>query len=191
MDYDIFNGDADGICALLQLRKAEPRDSTLVTGVKRDINLMGKIHAERGDKLTVLDVSMDKNKSGLEKALTAGASVFLRGSPFSWRDTAASGGWKLSSTRAPDVCTAALVNGYLQGSHLDWAVTGSFGDNLKETARTLAKNLNVSASDLDSLEQLGVCINYNGYGPSIEDLHFDPEDLLSAAVCGSQRPGIR
>ena len=22
-----------------------------------------------------------------------------------------------------------------------------------------------------------MCINYNGYGPSIEDLHFDPEDL--------------
>ncbi len=40
MDYDIFNGDADGICALLQLRKAEPRDAQLVTGVKRDINLL-------------------------------------------------------------------------------------------------------------------------------------------------------
>ena len=176
MDYDIFNGDADGICALLQLRKAEPRDSTLVTGVKRDINLMGKIHAERGDKLTVLDVSMDKNKSGLEKALTAGALVFYVDHHFPG-EIPQHPGLETIINEAPDVCTAALVNGYLQGSHLDWAVTGSFGDNLKETARTLAKNLNVSASDLDSLEQLGVCINYNGYGPSIEDLHFDPEDL--------------
>ena len=25
-DYDLFNGDADGICALLQLRFAEPRE---------------------------------------------------------------------------------------------------------------------------------------------------------------------
>ena len=32
--YDVFNGDADGICALLQLRKVEPLDSHLITGVK-------------------------------------------------------------------------------------------------------------------------------------------------------------
>ena len=46
---DVFNGDADGICALLQLRKAEPRDATLVTGVKRDINLLAKVDAGAGD----------------------------------------------------------------------------------------------------------------------------------------------
>jgi hypothetical protein len=28
--FDVFNGDADGICALIQLRLAEPCDSTLV-----------------------------------------------------------------------------------------------------------------------------------------------------------------
>lgn len=176
MDYDIFNGDADGICALIQLRKAEPRESTLVTGVKRDINLMDKIQAGQGDRVTVLDVSMDKNRSGLEKTLAAGASVFYVDHHFPGEIPEHQG---LSSiiNEAPDVCTAALVNGHLQGAHLDWAVTGAYGDNLKETARTLAKELNVSASDLGKLEQLGVCINYNGYGPSIEDLHFDPEDL--------------
>ena len=35
MHFDVFNGDADGICALLQLRQTFP-DSKLVTGVKRD-----------------------------------------------------------------------------------------------------------------------------------------------------------
>ena len=30
--YDVFNGDADGLCALHQLRLAEPRDAVLVTG---------------------------------------------------------------------------------------------------------------------------------------------------------------
>ena len=63
MYYDLFNGDADGICALLQLRLAEPRDATLVTGVKRDINLMARIQPEAGDEVTVLDVSMDKNRA--------------------------------------------------------------------------------------------------------------------------------
>ncbi len=31
MNYDIFNGDADGIIALLQLRLADPIDSQLIT----------------------------------------------------------------------------------------------------------------------------------------------------------------
>jgi hypothetical protein len=35
--YDVFNGDADGICALIQLLLAEPCDTTLVIGVKLDI----------------------------------------------------------------------------------------------------------------------------------------------------------
>jgi hypothetical protein len=37
MQYDVFNGDADGICALVQLRLAKPIQSNLITGVKRDI----------------------------------------------------------------------------------------------------------------------------------------------------------
>jgi len=40
--YDLFNGDADDICALIQLRLAEPKESTLVTGIKRDNKLLKK-----------------------------------------------------------------------------------------------------------------------------------------------------
>ena len=54
---DVFNGDADGICALTQLRNAHPCESQLVTGVKRDIQLLDKVHAKPGDRITVLDVS--------------------------------------------------------------------------------------------------------------------------------------
>lgn len=176
MDYDIFNGDADGICALLQLRKAEPRDATLVTGVKRDIKLMDKVEARPGDRLTVLDVSMDKNRSGLDRALAAGASVFYVDHHFPG-EVPRHPALQSIINEAPDVCTAALVNGHLQGAHLDWAVTGAFGDNLKDTAHSLARGMDISSEDLQKLEQLGVCINYNGYGPAIEDLYFDPQDL--------------
>jgi hypothetical protein len=176
MNYDLFNGDADGICALLQLRKAEPRDAELITGVKRDINLMSKVNAVSGDKITVLDVSMDKNKSALEQTLTAGASVFYVDHHFSG-DIPEHENLTAIINEAPDVCTAALVNGYLNGRHLDWAVTGAFGDNLKDTARTLASSLDISEQDLVSLDALGTYINYNGYGPAIADLHFDPKDL--------------
>ncbi|MAT91099.1 MAG: acetyltransferase [Halioglobus sp.] len=176
MDYDLFNGDADGICALLQLRKAEPRETQLVTGVKRDINLLGRVQAAAGDRITVLDVSMDKNKEALHQVLDAGAEVFYvdHHKPGEIPDSPA---LTALINEAPDVCTAALVNGHLGGSHLDWAVTGAFGDNLKDTARSLARDLDISAQALDELEALGTYINYNGYGPAIEDLHFDPKEL--------------
>ena len=73
--YDVFNGDADGICALLQLRLAAPADSTLITGVKRDIDLLKQVVAAPGDEITVLDVSMDTNRAALDAALAAGAKV--------------------------------------------------------------------------------------------------------------------
>ncbi|MGB1191457.1 MAG: DHH family phosphoesterase, partial [Pseudomonadales bacterium] len=57
--YDVFNGDADGICALLQLRHAEAVESQLITGVKRDIKLLTQVDAGQGDRVNVLDVSMD------------------------------------------------------------------------------------------------------------------------------------
>lgn len=176
MDYDIFNGDADGICALLQLRRAEPRDAQLVTGVKRDINLLSRVNAGAGDRLTVLDISLDKNREDLQRSLEAGASVFYVDHHFPG-DIPEHAALTTLINEAPDVCTAALVNGHLGGAYLDWAVTGAFGDNLKDTARSLARGLAVSAEELDELEELGTCINYNGYGPSIEDLHFAPEDL--------------
>src|SRR5450755_1583072 len=72
---DVFNGDADGICALQQLRLADPVDSTLVTGLKRDIALLDPVRAGDGDLVTVLDVSLDRNRAALERLLEAGAVV--------------------------------------------------------------------------------------------------------------------
>jgi hypothetical protein len=65
MNYDVFNGDADGICALIQLRLEEPLESILITGVKRDISLLKQVEAKAGDRVTVLDISLDKNRRPL------------------------------------------------------------------------------------------------------------------------------
>ena len=51
---DVFNGDADGLCSLVQLRNANPVESRLVTGVKRDIDLLDRVTVSEGDQLTVL-----------------------------------------------------------------------------------------------------------------------------------------
>eukprot|EP00487_Bulimina_marginata_P011750 TRINITY_DN7573_c0_g1_i1.p1 TRINITY_DN7573_c0_g1~~TRINITY_DN7573_c0_g1_i1.p1 ORF type:complete len:107 (+),score=7.45 TRINITY_DN7573_c0_g1_i1:236-556(+) len=61
MHYDVFNGDADGIIALLQLRLAAPKDSTLITGVKRDISLLKQVDVSKATAVTVLDISLGKN----------------------------------------------------------------------------------------------------------------------------------
>ena len=174
--YDVFNGDADGLCALTQLRNAQPRDAQLVTGVKRDINLLQKVSAAPDSLITVLDVSLDKNREGLQSALAAGARVFYCDHHFAG-DIPEHGNLQLLINTAPDVCTSLLINKHLNGAFLAWAVVGTFGDNLKTSAQAIAKPLTLTTEKLECLENLGVYINYNGYGADLDDLHFKPADL--------------
>ena len=174
---DVFNGDADGICALVQLRNAEPVESTLITGVKRDIELVDKVSAGSGDKITVLDISMDKNRKGVERVLAAGAEVFYVDHHFAG-DIPTSPKMQAIINEAPDVCTSLLINGHLKGQFCAWAVVGAFGDNLKNSALAAAKSLSVNDAELKSMENLGTYINYNDYGENISDLHFSPENLF-------------
>ena len=68
-NFDVFNGDADGILSLVQLRRAEPRQAELVTGRKRDIKLLDRVKAGEGDYVTVLDISMRSNGDDLRRIL--------------------------------------------------------------------------------------------------------------------------
>lgn len=176
-DIDIFNGDADGICALTQLRNAEPRDSALITGVKRDIALVAKADVAAGDRITALDISFDKNREGVLKALAAGAEIFYVDHHFAG-DIPESDKLTTLIDADSNVCTSLLVNGHLKGQHVEWAVTGAFGDNLKASARTIAEPLGLTDERLSLLENLGIYMNYNGYGASLEDLHFAPAELF-------------
>ncbi|MDH5409265.1 MAG: acetyltransferase [Gammaproteobacteria bacterium] len=177
MIFDVFNGDADGICALQQLRLADPLESALVTGIKRDIKLLEKITPEPGDSVTVLDVSMEKNKAALIQMLEKGISVTYFDHHMAG-DIPEYPNLDVHIDTAPNVCTSLLVNGYLKGKFLAWAVTGAFGDNLYDSAIRAAKPLALSQIELDALRELGTCINYNGYGASIDDLFYAPDDLF-------------
>ncbi|MDB6060949.1 MAG: acetyltransferase [Verrucomicrobiaceae bacterium] len=176
-DYDVFNGDADGICSLTQLRLAEPRNATLITGVKRDIDLLQQVSAKAGDRITVLDVSMEKNTDALLAVLAAQADVFYVDHHVPGEIPTAKNLTAIIN-EAPDVCTALLVNGHLKGQFAAWAVVGAFGDNLKTSAQAIAKTLPLSAEQTLLLEELGIYINYNGYGEKLEDLHFAPAELF-------------
>ncbi len=177
-DYDIFNGDADGICALLQLRLAEPRDSKLITGVKRDIDLLKQVSAKSGDRVTVLDVSMDKNHDALVSTLDAGADVIYFDHHFPGEIPSAENLSAYIDTDA-EICTGLLVNKYLDGAHLRWAVTAAYGDNLHKVAAAAAAPLKLSKSELSQLEELGTLLNYNGYGATVDDLFFAPDVLFN------------
>jgi len=174
--YDIFNGDADGLCALHQLRLVEPRDAVLVTGVKRDVRLVEKVDAQRGDELTVLDVSMEENAAALIPLLARGVRCL-------YFDHHSSGNIPVHENLRAFIdtssgsCTSLLVDRHLDGRMRPWAAVAAFGDNLDETAHTLGASLQLVPKQLERLAELGRCLNYNGYGERIEDLYFPPAEL--------------
>ena len=127
--FDCFNGDADGICALTQLRRKTPRDSVLVTGVKRDIKLLGKVEAEAGDVITALDISLDKNRAELVNLLDAGAEIFYCDHHFAG-DIPEHSKLRAVINTAPNVCTSLLINSELNGEYLEWAIVGTFNCSL-------------------------------------------------------------
>jgi hypothetical protein len=175
-DFDVFNGDADGICALLQLRQASPRDAQLVTGVKRDIQLLNTIDAGSAGRVTVLDVSLEKNRDALLGLLDAGAQVFYCDHHFAGELPEHPKLEVLINTSA-DVCTSLLINGHLRGAFAHWAVVGAFGDNLDSSAEAVARTLDLDDATVGLYKRLGTYINYNGYGSALSDLHFHPAEL--------------
>lgn len=177
--YDVFNGDADGLCALQQIRLAEPAESTLVTGVKRDIALLSRVEAAPGDRITVLDISVDKNREALLMLLGRGVEVRYFDHHFPGESVPEHAKLDLHvETEQPDKGTSLLVDDFLQGRFRAWAVVGTFGDNFDESARRAAQPLGLTESDLLRLRDLGIYLNYNGYGALVEDLHFPPDQLF-------------
>lgn len=173
---DVFNGDADGICALHQLRLVDPIEADLITGPKRDISLLGRAKAAAGDRVTVLDIALSKNREALDQLLKAGAYVryFDHHQP---GDIPSHPHFEPHIDTDANTCTSLLVNHTLQGKQLVWAVTAAFGDNLADAARQAAAPLNLSDGQLLQLKSLGECLNYNGYGETLDDLFYDPADL--------------
>ena len=174
--FDVFNGDADGICALRQLRLAEPRTSVLVTGAKRDIELLRRVSSTSSDSVTVVDISLDANRSDLIRILESGARVEY----FDHHHTGEipqhpnfRGHFDVSL----ETCTSLIVDGYLHQQFASWAIAGAFGDGLSDIAYRKGKQLGLTSEQVDFLRRCGQLLNYNSYGDTLEDLHFAPESL--------------
>ena len=181
MHYDVFNGDADGIIALLQLRlsqqEEQPSESTLITGVKRDISLLTQVDVNLATSVTVLDISLEKNNDALVQLLEKEVNVFYVDHHRTGDIPQSKQLVSLLDTDA-NTCTSLLVNNHLGGEFVTWAIAAAFGDNMQASAETLAKQNNLTLAEQSLLQELGVYINYNGYGRSVDDLHFHPADLF-------------
>ena len=175
--YHVFNGDADGLCAMVQLYRSAPMpDAVIVTGRKRDINLLGRVDAGAGDVVTVLDISMRSNSDDLRRLLKTGAQVFYV-DHHNAGDIPDHDNLSAIIDTSSQMCTAVLVDDILQARYRAWAVTGAFGDNFPALAKARGAGMDWP---LDRLQRLGILLNYNGYGASLEDLHFHPEQLYLA-----------
>ena len=177
--FDVFNGDADGICALHQMRLAHPAETELVTGVKRNIALVKNVDACEGDEVLVLDISLAKN-------IDAVNGLLVRGCRVQYFDHHLPGGIPehplLSAVidTSADTCTSLLVNDYLNQQYVLWAIVAAYGDNMMDSAERLADQNGLSQAQKSQLKELGIYINYNGYGAALSDLHFEPDQLYLA-----------
>jgi hypothetical protein len=182
-----FNGDADGLCAVQQLRlfAAEAGTAvggeTLVTGVKRDIALLERVHGAAGDLCTVLDVSLDANRAGLLALLDAGVSVRYFDHHFAG-EVPKHPRLEAHIDLDAKACTSILVDRHLGGRFRAWAVVGAYGDSLVDEARGLAHQAGLAPKAAQRLAELGVTINYNAYGETIADLHVPPAELAAEMV---------
>lgn len=178
--YDVFNGDADGLCSLHQLRLDDPHpEAILVTGVKRDIGLLARIEDIENSRITVLDISLHVNREPLQRLLEQGNEVLYIDHHFGG-DVPTHASLKTHIEPQPDTCTALIVDGLLDGAYRLWAICAAFGDNLHPVAAAAASGLSLSEEKASQLREIGELLNYNGYGAQLEDLYFSPDYLYNA-----------
>lgn len=176
--FDLFNGDADGICALHQLRLHEPRLAQLVTGVKRDNTLLRHLAGVAEARITVLDISLDRNRDSLLPLLDT-CTVFYADHHFAG-EIPASPNLTAHIDPSPETCTSLIIDRLIGGRFRPWAVVGAFGDNLHEVASRTAEGCGLVAEEIALLRELGELMNYNGYGREVEDLFYHPAALYEA-----------
>ena len=179
MNYHVFNGDADGLCAVHQLRLVDPVASKLVTGLKRDIRLLDRVKAGTNDRVTVLDISLNSNRAALVQLLEAGVVIEYFDHHYAGEIPVHPNLTTHIDTSA-QMCTSLLVDRYLEGKYRFWAIAAAFGDNISESANRLALQNGLVRPQIEKLAHLGECLNYNSYGESLEDLHFHPLALYEA-----------
>ncbi len=179
--FDVCNGDADGLCAVVQWRLHEPAAATLLTGLKREIELLRRVPVAAADEVLVCDLSMQRNQEPLRRLLEAGVRVRY----FDHHQAGDVPDHPLLDAHldfGADACTSLLVDRFLGGSARAWAAVGAYGDALEEVGDRLAGSLGLGEARRRQLRQLGEAINYNAYGEDAGDVRIAPADLYRIMI---------
>ena len=162
MRWYVYNGDADGICSMVQWGLVYGIEGHRITGVKRDIELLERVNPESDDEIIVMDISLARNHARAVELSSQGFDI-------TWFDHHLAGepidGIATNIDTSADVCTARIVEKFL-GVESDWAQVALHGDGLSVH------------SSKPEFKELGELLNYNGYGADLSDLHFHPDELL-------------
>lgn len=175
---DVCNGDADGLCSLLQLRLYEPAETLLITGLKRELDLLERVHAVKGDRVTVLDLALERNLAALGKLLERGVHVRY----FDHHECAhipVHAGLEALIDTSPQVCTGILIDRLMGGRYPAWAAVCAYGDNLPQAAERLARAAQLDDRACHQLRVIGEAVNYNAYGESELDVLLPPAQLYA------------
>jgi single-stranded DNA-specific DHH superfamily exonuclease len=174
--FDVCNGDADGLCAVRQWRMHRPVAATLVTGLKREIDLLQRVPVDAADEVLVCDLSLQRNREALLRLLAAGVRV-------RYFDHHAAGEvpshalLEAHLDMGSAICSSLLMDRHLGGRFRSWALVGAYGDNLATVADPMAVSAGIDAGDRDALRRLGEVINYNAYGDDEGDVTIAPARL--------------
>lgn len=180
--FDVCNGDADGLCAVVQWRLHDPAPATLVTGLKREIALLERVPAGDGDEVLVCDLSMARNRAALDEILARGARVRYF-DHHAVDEIPRHPGLEARIDLSSGTCTSLLVDRFLTGERGEarfraWAAVGAWGDNMDPAAERLADAIGLPREARERLRALGVAINYNAYGDDESDLLIPPAELF-------------
>ena len=177
--FDVCNGDADGLCAVLQWRLAHPQPATLVTGLKRELELLQQVPAEAGDEVLVCDLSMQRNHAALLRLLRRAACRCATSTTTRSTTCRSMPALQACIDFDPRVCTSLLMDRLLDGRFRAWALVGAYGDNLTRVADALAVGMGLDEAERQQLRLLGEGINYNAYGDEAGDQHIAPQQLYA------------
>ena len=180
--FDVCNGDADGLCAVVQWRLQHPAPATLITGLKRDIELLARLEpfdVRAGDEVLVCDLSMQRNRACLRRLLEHGAQVSYF-DHHEVRDALLHPRLRNRLKFDHRCCTSLLMDTELGGSQRRWALVGAYGDNLTEVADALPCDIN--PHERSRLRALGEAINHNSYGDEEGDVRVPPSRLYETLI---------
>jgi hypothetical protein len=173
--FDVCNGDADGLTAVLQWRLHDPAPATLVTGLKREIALLERV-PDSADEVLVCDLSIARNRDALARLLNAGAHVRYFDHHFA-ADVPTHDKLEKHLDADPELCTSLLMDHWLGGRFHAWALVGAYGDALTGVAQRRAAAAGYDDEQRAALRRLGEAINYNAYGDDEHDVCIAPAKL--------------